>query len=64
MDYSIGEKGFWLAAHTAGGFGLGGEDRWWWDLSDPEIGAELGERRIMLGTIAEPRKKAQYDRQV
>ena len=40
-----------------GGFGLGGEDRWGWDLSDPEIGAELSERRIMLGTIAEPRKR-------
>jgi hypothetical protein len=38
------------------GFGLGGEDRWW-DISDPEIGAGLGERRIMLGTIAEPRKR-------
>ena len=41
----------------SGGFGLGGEDRWWWDLSDPKIGAGLGERRIMLGTIAEPRKR-------
>jgi hypothetical protein len=48
---------FLMTAHTAGGvFGLGGEDRWW-DLSDPEIGAELGERRIMLGTVAEPRKR-------
>ena len=47
---------FLMTAHTAGGFGLGGEDRWW-DISDPEIGAGLGERRIMLGTIAEPRKR-------
>jgi hypothetical protein len=51
------EWNFWIAAHTAGGFGLGGEDRWWWDLSDPKIGAGLGERRITLGTIAEPRKR-------
>jgi hypothetical protein len=56
-DYSTGERVFLIAAHTAGGFGLGGEDRWWWDLSDPKIGAGLGERRIMLGTIAEPRKR-------
>ena len=47
---------FLMTAHTAGVFGFRGEDRWW-DISDPKIGAGLGERRIMLGTIAEPRKR-------
>ena len=46
-----------MAAHTAGGVRLRRRGPVGVGPQRPRVGAELGERRIMLGTIAEPRKR-------